>query len=87
MHNTIARAKDILENEYIKVTVNQNGTFDLTDKENGKTQKTDLSFGKEIKKAYIINLNEERISELPVNETSVSLTAEKSKIFTVEIEF
>ncbi|MBR3300511.1 MAG: alpha-mannosidase, partial [Clostridia bacterium] len=35
----IAQANDILENEFIKVTVNQNGTFDLTDKENNKTYK------------------------------------------------
>ncbi|MBO4468088.1 MAG: alpha-mannosidase, partial [Clostridia bacterium] len=52
-----------------------------------KTQKTELSFLKDIKKAYILNLNEERQSEIPVNSGSISLSAEKSKIITVEVEF
>ena len=35
----IAQANDMLENEYLKVTVNSNGTFDLTDKETGRVYK------------------------------------------------
>ena len=35
----IAQTNDMLENEYLKVTVNANGTFDLLDKENGKVYK------------------------------------------------
>ena len=35
----IARDRGVLENEYIKVTLNPNGTFDLLDKENGREMK------------------------------------------------
>lgn len=35
----IAQTNDTLENEYIKVTVNANGTFDLLDKENSRVYK------------------------------------------------
>ncbi len=35
----IAKANDMLENEYLKVTVNSNGTFDMLDKENNKFYK------------------------------------------------
>ncbi|MBR3300812.1 MAG: alpha-mannosidase, partial [Clostridia bacterium] len=52
-----------------------------------KTQKTELSFLKDIKKAYIINLNEERQGEIAVKDGGISLSAGKSKIVTVEVEF
>ena len=32
----ILKAPDIMENEYLRVKINENGTFDLTDKETGK---------------------------------------------------
>jgi mannosylglycerate hydrolase len=35
--NLLAANDGILENEFIKVKINSNGTFDITDKQNGKT--------------------------------------------------
>ena len=51
------------------------------------TQSADISFLKDIKKAYICNLNEERQQEIPVNGNTIQLSLKKSKIITVEMMF
>lgn len=35
--SSLLKRSNVLENEYLRVEMNQNGTFDLVDKENGKT--------------------------------------------------
>jgi alpha-mannosidase len=57
--------------------------FNPTDTE----QSVEITFFKNIKKAYICNLNEERQSDVCVNGKSLKLVAQKCKIVTLEIEF
>lgn len=57
--------------------------FNPTDKE----QATTISFYKNIKNAYLCNLNEERMSELKAQENKLEMNVAKGKIISVEIEF
>ena len=50
-------------------------------------QTTQIAFFKNIKNAYLCNLNEERINELAVDENKLEFTAQKGKIITIELEF
>ena len=52
-----------------------------------ESQTTEISFIKDVKKAYLCNLNEERISEIAADGNKFEITAGKCKIVTVEIEF
>ena len=50
-------------------------------------QKTEMVFAKNIKSAYMVNLNEERQQEITPVKNKISLTANNSKIITVEVNF
>ena len=41
---SLEKAPGVLENEFLKISVNANGTFDLTDKINGRTYPSQLTF-------------------------------------------
>lgn len=57
--------------------------FNPTDDE----QSAILSFYSKIRKAYIVNLNEERLNEIKTSDNEISLNIPKEKIITIELEF
>ncbi len=52
-----------------------------------KLQETEIIFNKNIKNAWLVNLNEERQEALKVNANKLAISVSRCKIVTVEIEF
>lgn len=50
-------------------------------------QETEISFYNPVKKAYLCNLNEERLEEIKVVDGKINTSVAKSKIVTIELEF